>query len=270
MQTFICYPKCSTCKKAQALLDSCHAKYEIRDIKTDNPSYDELKTWLALSELPVRKFFNTSGLLYKSLGLKDKLPSMSEDECLKLLATDGMLVKRPLLVDEFRALVGFNPAEWESVFTEYDRKKLDKVCDDYMHEMLEAAKAREETEQGARNTRVVKAGKGKVVVMNYDAPSIRDGQSALDFAVMVGQVDDCRSIAVKKEMIAEDFFDLSSGVAGEVAQKLVNYGVRLAVIGDFSAYTSKPLRDFMYESNKGKHLYFVADEDEALKKLEDS
>ena len=117
MLTFICYPKCSTCQKAKALLDNYTAKYETRDIKTDNPSYDELKSWLALSELPVRKFFNTSGSLYKSLGLKEKLQSMSEDECLSLLASDGMLVKRPLLVDEFRALVGFNPVEWESVFT---------------------------------------------------------------------------------------------------------------------------------------------------------
>ena len=116
MLTFICYPKCTTCQKAKALLDSYHAQYETRDIKSDNPSYDEVKEWLALSELPVRRFFNTSGQLYRSLSLKDKLPSMSEDECLKLLATDGMLVKRPLLVDEYRVLVGFNKAEWESVF----------------------------------------------------------------------------------------------------------------------------------------------------------
>jgi len=117
MLTFICYPKCSTCQKAKALLDSYRVQYDIRDIKTDNPSYGELKAWLELSELPVRKFFNTSGQLYRSLGLKDKLPLMSEDECLKLLATDGMLVKRPLLVYEFRALVGFNSGDWMSVFT---------------------------------------------------------------------------------------------------------------------------------------------------------
>jgi arsenate reductase len=129
MLTFICYPKCSICQKAKSLLDSYHAQYEIRGIKTDNPSYDELKTWLALSELPVRKFFNTSGGLYKSLGLKNKLPAMSEDECLKLLATDGMLVKRPLLVDEFRALVGFNPAEWESVFAEMSNYNIIAVRD---------------------------------------------------------------------------------------------------------------------------------------------
>ena len=110
--TFICYPKCTTCQKAKALLDSNNVEYEIRDIKTDSPSFDELKSWLALSGLPVKKFFNTSGLQYKSLGLKDKLPFMSEDECLKLLATNGMLVKRPLLVDEYRVLVGFNIDEW--------------------------------------------------------------------------------------------------------------------------------------------------------------
>jgi len=114
MLTFICYPKCTTCQKAKTLLDSYHAQYETRDIKADNPRYDELKEWLALSELPVRKLFNTSGQLYRSLGLKDKMPSMSEDECLKLLATDGMLVKRPLLIDEYRALVGFNKEEWAS------------------------------------------------------------------------------------------------------------------------------------------------------------
>jgi len=119
MLTFVCYPKCTTCQKAKALLDSLNASYKIRDIKTDNPSYDELKVWLALSGLPVRKFFNTSGLLYKSLGLKDKLQSMSEEDCLKLLATDGMLVKRPLLVvDEHRVLVAFKRDEWESVVKE--------------------------------------------------------------------------------------------------------------------------------------------------------
>ena len=117
MLTFICYPKCSTCQKAKALLDKYNAQYEIRDIKTDNPSFDELKEWLALSGRPIRKFFNTSGLVYKSLELKDKLASMSEDECLRLLATDGMLVKRPLLVGEHRALVGFDSVEWESLFT---------------------------------------------------------------------------------------------------------------------------------------------------------
>jgi arsenate reductase len=118
MLTFICYPKCSTCQKAHALLDDHNAEYKVRDIKTENPTYDELKAWLALSELPAKKFFNTSGQLYKSLGLKDRLSTMSEDECLKLLATDGMLVKRPLLVDDDGVLVGFNHDEWESVLTE--------------------------------------------------------------------------------------------------------------------------------------------------------
>ena len=113
MLTFICYPKCSTCQKAKALLDELGAQYDLRDIKADNPTYDELKSWLVQSGLPVKRFFNTSGLLYKSLNLKEKLPDMSEGECLKLLATDGMLVKRPLLVDEHIVLVGFKMDEWE-------------------------------------------------------------------------------------------------------------------------------------------------------------
>jgi arsenate reductase len=112
MATFICYPKCTTCQKAKAYLDGRGAEYKLRDIKTDNPSYDELKSWLAASGLPIKRFFNTSGLLYKSLNLKDKLPSMSEDECLKLLATDGMLVKRPLLIGEGYVFVGFKESEW--------------------------------------------------------------------------------------------------------------------------------------------------------------
>jgi arsenate reductase len=118
MLTFICYPKCTTCQKAQALLDSFDVEYGVRDIKTDHPTYDELKAWLTLSESPVKKFFNMNGQLYKSLGLKGKLSSMSEDECLKLLSTDGMLVKRPLLVDDDGILVGFNSNEWESVLTD--------------------------------------------------------------------------------------------------------------------------------------------------------
>jgi len=112
---FICYSKCTTCKKAKAYLDSSDIPYEQRDIKEDNPSYDELKKWLAGSGLSVRRFFNTSGLLYKSLNLKDKLPSLSEDVCLRLLATDGMLVKRPLLIGSDDILVGFKQGEWESV-----------------------------------------------------------------------------------------------------------------------------------------------------------
>ena len=110
---FICYPKCTTCQKAKKWLDEHGIQYEIRDIKEDKPSYGELQTWLTASDLPIRKFFNTSGLLYKSLNLKDKLPAMSEDECLKQLSTDGMLVKRPLLIDDGFILVGFKEAEWE-------------------------------------------------------------------------------------------------------------------------------------------------------------
>ena len=114
MLTFICYTRCTTCKKAKAFLDNSDAVYETRDIKADNPTYEELKSWFATSGLPIKKFFNTSGIQYKALNLKDKLPAMSEDECLELLATDGMLVKRPLLVDSDLVLVGFNPGEWES------------------------------------------------------------------------------------------------------------------------------------------------------------
>ena len=112
---FICYPKCTTCQKAQKWLDDQGIQYELRDIKRNNPTYEELKEWYAASGLPIKKFFNTSGLLYKSLGLKDKLPTMTEEECLKLLATDGMLVKRPLLIGEGFVLVGFKEADWENV-----------------------------------------------------------------------------------------------------------------------------------------------------------
>ena len=110
---FICYPRCTTCKKAQKWLDDNEFQYELRDIKENNPTYEELKTWYAKSGLPLKKFFNTSGLLYKSMELKDKLPTMTEDEQLKLLATDGMLVKRPILVNEDTVLVGFKEADWE-------------------------------------------------------------------------------------------------------------------------------------------------------------
>ena len=109
---FICYPKCTTCQRAQNLLDEKGVKYTLRDIKIDNPTYDELKEWHIKSGLPLRKFFNTSGLLYKSLNLKDKLPSMSDGEQLKLLSTDGMLVKRPLIISEEYVLVGFKENEW--------------------------------------------------------------------------------------------------------------------------------------------------------------
>lgn len=110
---FICYPKCSTCRKAQDWLDAHGIAYTLRDIKTDRPSAEELRAWQARSSLPLRRFFNTSGLLYKSLELKDKLPTMDEDAQLDLLASDGMLVRRPLLVGESTVLVGFRQAEWE-------------------------------------------------------------------------------------------------------------------------------------------------------------
>lgn len=110
---FVCYPKCTTCQKARAFLDSRGAAYDLRDIKLENPTAEELRRWHQLSGLPLKRFFNTSGLQYKALGLKDKLPGMSEDEQLALLATDGMLVKRPLLVGEDFVLVGFRQGEWE-------------------------------------------------------------------------------------------------------------------------------------------------------------
>lgn len=113
---YVCYPRCSTCKKAQNWLDEKGLKYDLRDIKTDNPSYEELKIWYEKSGLPLKRFFNTSGQLYKSMELKDKLPTMSEDEQLKLLATDGMLVKRPIVVTDDDVLVGFKEKEWIEVF----------------------------------------------------------------------------------------------------------------------------------------------------------
>lgn len=112
---YICYPKCSTCKKAQKWLDDNGVEYEMRDIKENNPSYEELKVWYNKSGLPLKRFFNTSGNLYKSMNLKDKLPDMDEDEQLGLLATDGMLVKRPILVTENTVLVGFKEKEWENI-----------------------------------------------------------------------------------------------------------------------------------------------------------
>lgn len=109
----LCYPKCTTCQKAVKWLDDNGYSYEIRNIKEENPTEDELKKWFKTSGFPLKKFFNTSGLLYKSLGLKDKLPPMSEEEQLKLLSTDGMLVKRPILIDGDLVLTGFRQAEWE-------------------------------------------------------------------------------------------------------------------------------------------------------------
>ena len=110
---FIEYPPCSTCQKAKKWLDTKGVAYTARHIKEENPTYEELKTWYEKSGLPLKKFFNTSGLLYKSLGLKDKLPTMSEEEQLQLLASDGMLVKRPLVIADNAILTGFREKEWE-------------------------------------------------------------------------------------------------------------------------------------------------------------
>ena len=110
--TFICYLKSTTYQKAKKWLDENQIAYNFRDIKLENPTYDELSAWYQRSGLPLKKFFNTSGLLYKSMKLRDKLPKMSEDEMLSLLATDGMLVKRPLLVGDDFVLVGFKETEW--------------------------------------------------------------------------------------------------------------------------------------------------------------
>ena len=112
MLKFICYPKCTTCQKARKWLDENNIEYEFRDIKLENPSLEELTAWYKLSGLPLRKFFNTSGLLYKSMELKTKLPNMTDEEMLALLATDGMLVKRPLAIGDDFVLVGFKEAEW--------------------------------------------------------------------------------------------------------------------------------------------------------------
>lgn len=113
---FICYPKCSTCQKAKKWLDEHEINYTERHIVENNPSYDELKEWYSKSGLALNKFFNTSGLLYKEMKLKDKLPTMSEDEKLKLLARNGMLVKRPLVVNGDTVLVGFKEEQWKSIF----------------------------------------------------------------------------------------------------------------------------------------------------------
>ena len=109
---FICYPKCSTCQKAKKWLDENRIEYTERHIVDDNPTYEELKKWYEKSGLPLKRFFNTSGMLYKEMKLKDKLPDMSEDEQLQLLATNGMLVKRPLVVAEGFVLTGFKEKEW--------------------------------------------------------------------------------------------------------------------------------------------------------------
>ncbi len=113
---FVHYPKCTTCQKAKKWLDARNVEYTARHIAEENPTYDELLTWYKMSGLPLKRFFNTSGLVYKDLGLKEKLPAMSEEEQLKLLASNGMLVKRPIVVDGEAVLVGFKEAEWIAHF----------------------------------------------------------------------------------------------------------------------------------------------------------
>ncbi len=110
---FLEYPKCTTCKKAKKWLDEHNVKYDDRHIKEQNPSFEELSSWMENSGIPIRKLFNTSGILYREMQLKDKLPTMTDEEMLKLLSTDGMLVKRPLIIDEKVILVGFKENEWE-------------------------------------------------------------------------------------------------------------------------------------------------------------
>ena len=119
MLEFICYPKCTTCQKAKAWLDDNKIEYRFRDIKQDNPRVEELRAWQGKCGLPVTKFFNTSGLLYRSLDLKNRLPDMTEDQCFELLAEDGMLVKRPLLVGDDFVLVGFKEAVWKTIPDKY-------------------------------------------------------------------------------------------------------------------------------------------------------
>lgn len=117
MLTFICHPRCTTCKKAAEYLDKKGIAYIVRDITSENPDREELKRWYEKSGLNIRKLFNTSGIQYRALALKDKLASMSIDECLDLLATDGMLVKRPVLVGDDLVLFGFREADWEQKLT---------------------------------------------------------------------------------------------------------------------------------------------------------
>lgn len=115
MITFLCYEKCTTCQKAKKWLEEQNVTYTLRPIKEENPTAAELAEWVAKSGLPIKKFVNTSGLLYKSMGLKDKLPTMSNEEIFKLLATDGMLVKRPILITEKGVMPGFKAEEWQKL-----------------------------------------------------------------------------------------------------------------------------------------------------------
>lgn len=117
---FVCYPKCTTSQKAQKYLDACGAHYTLRNIKEENPTREELSAWHAASGLPLKRFFNASGLQYRALGLKEKLAGMSEEEMLDLLAADGMLVKRPLLVLDGRVLVGFKAGEWDAALAKQE------------------------------------------------------------------------------------------------------------------------------------------------------
>ena len=112
---FVCYPKCSTCMKAKKWLEEKELEFEQRDIKEETPPAEELKTWWRKSGLPLKRFFNTSGKLYKEMQLKDRIPNMSEDEQIELLASDGMLVKRPILVQNEKVLVGFKEKEWQEI-----------------------------------------------------------------------------------------------------------------------------------------------------------
>ncbi|MDF2870758.1 MAG: ArsC family protein [Anaerocolumna sp.] len=113
---FLWYPKCSTCQKAKKWLDDNHISYEARDIKADNPTSEEIKEWHGLSGFPLKKFFNTSGLVYKELELKEKLPAISEEEQYRLLGSDGMLVKRPVIVDNGKILIGFKEKDWSEFY----------------------------------------------------------------------------------------------------------------------------------------------------------
>ncbi|NLP30488.1 MAG: arsenate reductase family protein [Clostridiales bacterium] len=114
---FICHPRCSTCDKARKWLDDKGISYEVRDIRNPNPTEEELRKWVEQSQLPLKKFFNTSGAIYRGLELAKKLPEMGEDEQFELLASDGMIVKRPILLVEDKILVGFKESEWEALFT---------------------------------------------------------------------------------------------------------------------------------------------------------